>query len=196
MVTSVGTRVFAISGAYRGDDSAVFLDIVVSDNDIRAPAKPIKEQHGIIVSAVDKIAEHIPDIGHVIKDYNNELYRIREKDPSFRGATLLANDWIRVIMSDVLSSLLNTNPTLEIRRHSCFASRGSMLLSLTTVVIIPDTNGRRCVGIKRSERIIRHGVMTKSRQSMPKTGRFHGKAMGLSIHGITVLKRVLFKRFD
>ena len=98
------------TGAYRGDNFAVFLDIVVSNNDVRAPAKLIKEQHGIISSVVDKIAEHIPDIGHVIKVYNNELYRIREKDPSFRGATLLANDRIRVIMSDVLSSFVEYKP--------------------------------------------------------------------------------------
>jgi len=79
---------------------------VVSNNDVRAPAKLIKEQHGIIGSAANKIAEHIPDIGCIIEDCNNELYRIRENDPSFRGAKLLANDRIRAIMSDVLSSFV------------------------------------------------------------------------------------------
>lgn len=61
-------------GKYRGDDSAVFLDLVVADNDVRAPNNLIKEQHDIIGKAADGVAEHIPDIGHVIKDCNNELY--------------------------------------------------------------------------------------------------------------------------
>ena len=89
-------------GNYRGDNSAVFLDICVSDNDVNAPKHFIKEQHDIIGDASDGLAEHFPDIDHVIKDCSNELYRIREKDPSFKGVNLLENNRIRAIMADVI----------------------------------------------------------------------------------------------
>ena len=60
-------------GNYRGDDSAVFLDIFVADNDVRAPMNLIKEQFDVIEDHAEDVAEHIPNIGHVIKDCNNEL---------------------------------------------------------------------------------------------------------------------------
>ena len=111
--TEAGRRLlFDDDGNYRGDYSAVFLDVVVSDNDVRAPENFIKEQHSIIGDASAGLAKHIPDIGHVIKDCNNELYCIRERDPSFRGVNLLENNRIRAIMSDVLTAFKEYQPNI------------------------------------------------------------------------------------
>ena len=70
-------------GKYRGDDVSVFGRRVHSDNDTRAPTKMIKVQNEIIGEAADGIAEHRPDIGHIIKNTSGEFFGIREKDSSF-----------------------------------------------------------------------------------------------------------------
>ena len=49
-------------GNYRGDDTAVFLSKVHSDNDTRAPNNFIQTQNDIIGLDVDKLAEHHPDM--------------------------------------------------------------------------------------------------------------------------------------
>ena len=40
--------IFDEYGEYRGEDSSVFLDVVVSDNDVNAPQNLILEQHDFI----------------------------------------------------------------------------------------------------------------------------------------------------
>ena len=117
------------NGDYRGDDSAVFLNVVVSDNDVNAPTNFIREQYEIIGEAAEGKAEHIPDIGHVIKDCNNELYRLRERDPSFRGVNLLENSRIRAIMADVLTAFLEYKPDIgdEQAQLKCLKRIGAVI---------------------------------------------------------------------
>lgn len=187
---------FDDAGNFRGEDSAVFLDVVVADNDVRAPSNLIKEQHSILGEPASGRAEHIPDIGHVIKDCNNELFGIREKDPSFKGVNLLQNERIRAIMGDVTSALHELKDKIE-----------------------DDAAQRKC--LRRIEAVVPHHCGDHSKCRWPevcgytrikaenpgwskeevnaeyaKTSRFPGKTMGLSSHGIKVLMRVLFKRFD
>ena len=188
--------IFDEYGEYRGEDSAVFLDVVVSDNDVNAPRNLIREQHDIIGEPADGIAEHIPDIGHVIKDCNNELYRIREKDPSFRGVNLLENNRIRAIMADVLSAFVEYNPILGDKK-----ARKKCLKRIDAVVMHHCGDHSKCkwsdvCGYTKIKTENPSWTEAQIHAEHAKTGRFHGKAMGLSHHGIAVLKRVLFKRFD
>ena len=51
-------------GQYAGDDIAIFVDILVADNDTWSPKKFIHVQHQIIVTPAENKAEPFPDLGH------------------------------------------------------------------------------------------------------------------------------------
>ncbi len=183
-------------GNYRGDDSAVFLDIVVSDNDVNAPTNFIQAQCDIIGDAANDLAEHIPDIGHVIKDCNNELYRIRDKEPSFRGINLLENSRIRAIMADVLTAFQEY--TLHIGDEK---ARTKCLKRIRAVIPHHCGDHSKCewddvCGFLKIKNENPTWTLDQVLAQYAKKGRFNGKKMGLSHHGIHVLQRVLFKRFD
>lgn len=183
-------------GNYRGDDSAVFLDVIVADNDVRAPSNLIKAQHDIMGDVTDGLAEHIPDIGHVIKDCNNELFHMREKDKSFRGANLLENKRIRAMMADVLTCFQEYKPHIgdDAERTKCLRRINA---------IVPHHCGKhhRCeweevCGYLKIKNNNPTWTETQIQEEYARTGRFGGKVMGLSQHGINAIKKVLFKRFD
>ena len=56
---------------YVGDDIAIFVDILVADNDTRYPKKFIQSQHQIIGTPADNKVEHFPYLGNTIKNCSN-----------------------------------------------------------------------------------------------------------------------------
>ena len=50
-----------------GDDIAIFVDVLVADNDTRSPKKFIQSQHQIIGKPANNKAEHFAELGHKIK---------------------------------------------------------------------------------------------------------------------------------
>ena len=47
------------------------------------------------------MAEHHPDLGHVIKDQNNAFYKLRSSNPSWNGQDLLSNQRIKSMHTDM-----------------------------------------------------------------------------------------------
>ena len=88
-------------GNYVGDNRAIFAKVVTSDNNTRAPFRFIREQNQLIGTSVDNLAEHLPDIGHVMKCENNALFKIRQDDKSYSGVNLLSNLRIKSLVSDI-----------------------------------------------------------------------------------------------
>ena len=58
---------------YVGDDIAIFVDILVADNDTRSPNKFIQSQHQIIGTPANNKAEQFTDLSHTIKNYRDKL---------------------------------------------------------------------------------------------------------------------------
>lgn len=89
------------NGAYRGDDIAIFCLDCNSDNDTRASQAIIREQNEIMGTAADDLADHVPDLGHVLKCLSNSLFKLREVHKSLKGANCLSNLRIKAIVRDV-----------------------------------------------------------------------------------------------
>lgn len=183
-------------GEYIGDDLAIFADITVGDNDVRTPKEFIAEQQRIIGPEVEGIAEHMPDIGHVIKDCSNNFYKIRDTDPSFRGKDLLENARIRAIMGDVRSafSFYHEHIGENSKRDECEGRIHA---------IIPHHCGdhSKC----KWDDVCNHLKLQREHPGWSneqieveyaKCARFGGRQMGLSDRGVKVLSKVLFERFD
>ena len=71
----------------------------------KAPSNFIQEQNRLIGPSSDGLAEHVPDAGHVMKNYSNALYDIRKKDPSFSGKDLLENTRVKAFVVDTRTAL-------------------------------------------------------------------------------------------
>ena len=69
------------------------------------PKKYIAEQNRLLGPALDDLAQHVPDIGHVLKNCSNGLYGIKKNDTSFSGKNLLENARIKAFIVDVHISL-------------------------------------------------------------------------------------------
>jgi len=74
------------------------------------PTNFIIEQNRIIGPASDNLAEHVPDIGHSMKNCSNNLYDIRKKDSSFSGKNLLENTRIKAFIVDIRTALNEYKP--------------------------------------------------------------------------------------
>ena len=88
-------------GKYLGDDQVVFCRTIQAGNDTRAPSAFIQDQNVIIGSAADRLAEHTPDRGHVIKCCDNQLHKTKKEDPLLRGVHALTNLRIKALNSDI-----------------------------------------------------------------------------------------------
>ena len=107
------------------DDVAIFGDRLVTDCDTRGSIKFIGLQNEIIGSAADCVAEHIPDIGHVIKYVSNGFYKLKEKNKELSGVGLLDVSHIKAISADVSrhlraynivhKSISNSNESYELK---------------------------------------------------------------------------------
>lgn len=89
------------NGAYIGDDLAIFCLECHSDNDTRASQAIIKAQNEFIGLSADDLGDHLPDLGHVIKNLSNLLFKLRDVDTSLRGVNCLHNLRIKAIVRDV-----------------------------------------------------------------------------------------------
>ena len=69
------------------------------------PTNFIAEQNRIIGPVSNGLAEHVPDIGHVLKNCSNGIYDIKKKDSSFSGKNLLENTRIKAFIVDIRSAL-------------------------------------------------------------------------------------------
>ena len=92
---------FDKNGMPRSADTCTVMSQVIADNDTRGPKNAIKRQNSILGNVADGIAEHFPDLGHVIKNSSNEFFTTRDKDPSFKGKQCLTNEKIKSIHSDI-----------------------------------------------------------------------------------------------
>ena len=90
---------------YWGDEIAIFIDVLVADNDTRSQKKFIQSQHKIIGTPADNKAEHFPDLGHTIKNCSNKFYALKNKNNEFRGKNLLDPTRIRSIMGYIKKCL-------------------------------------------------------------------------------------------
>ena len=57
---------FDKNGMPRSADTCTVMSQVIADNDTRGPKNAIKRQNSILGNVADGIAEHFPDLGHVI----------------------------------------------------------------------------------------------------------------------------------
>ena len=82
--TEVGKRLLLNEyDQYVGDDIAIFVDILVVDNNTRSPNKFIQVQHQIIGIIADNKVEHFPDLGHTIQNCSNNFYALKIKAMNF-----------------------------------------------------------------------------------------------------------------
>jgi hypothetical protein len=70
------------NGTYLGDDLAIFCLECHSDNDTRASQAIIQAQNEFIGLSADDLSDHLPDVGHVIKNLSNLLFKLRDVDKS------------------------------------------------------------------------------------------------------------------
>ena len=78
---------------------------IYADNDTRSPAAMIKEQNKIIGPNSNSKASYSPDFGHIIKIFNNEMYKLKATDRSYKGVRLLSNTRITSIHSNIRSAI-------------------------------------------------------------------------------------------
>ena len=70
---------FNKDGSMKSTEEAIFADAICSDGDTRGSFKFIDRQVELLGECVKNIAEHIPDIGHLIKCISNGFYTFKEK---------------------------------------------------------------------------------------------------------------------
>lgn len=89
----------------RDASTCIFINNVGTDNDASGPNNLIAKQHKIIGSAADNMAEYIPDGNHTSKSTSNEIYKLCQKDPSFKGANRLCPTHIKSIIADIKKAI-------------------------------------------------------------------------------------------
>lgn len=186
-------------GEYVGDDLAIFCVNLNSDNDATLPNKFIEVQNRIIGEAADGKAEHIPDGGHVTKCQNNEFFRIREKDPSFKGNHALSNLRIRSLNSMVkrpIKKYREAGVGNEAARKKCLDQIGAVIThSCGDHSKCFDEEFCTHLKVKRE-----HPDWSNEeiQSEVAKTTRlpFGGKNMSLSNKGIATLESALSKRYN
>ena len=175
----------------------MFAMRVHSDNDTRVHNRFTSTQNEIIGHAADGIAEHRPDLGHIIKNTSGESFTLRDEDTSFCGKGLLENGRILSIMADTRHAITEYHDHLgdpDERKKGIDQIMG----------IIPHHCGdhSKCVypehcrylSIKKD-----NPDMTEEEvlQKLAETSLCHGgTCMDLSEDGSEQLKNVLIKRFN
>jgi hypothetical protein len=86
-------------GNPRGPDTACF-------GDAGAVKAFMKKQNEIMGMIADGESIYVPDLGHTIKNNNNnDTYKMREQDPSFKGTNCLTNPHIKSLQSDITKAV-------------------------------------------------------------------------------------------
>jgi hypothetical protein len=116
-------------GKYVGNDRAIFVKEIHADNDTRSPAAMIKEQNKIIGPTSNSKASYSPDFGHIIKNCNNEMYKLKATDRSYEGVRLLSNTRITSIHSDIRSAIKDYHARLgdDTARNECIQQISAMI---------------------------------------------------------------------
>lgn len=183
-------------GKPRDASTCVFIDQVVADNDTSGPNNFIEKQHQILGSVVDNKAEHFPDIGHTVKNSSNEMYKLRDKDTSFRGKNCLSNMRIKSISSDITKAVKEYSNYVgdEVKRNEC-------LDQLRTIIRHHCNDHSHC----KQEKFCSH---LKVRNEHPdwsedevnaeaiSRSKRHKTSMDLSEEGIMILEKIINKRFN
>ena len=125
-------------GNYRGDDLAIFAAQTITDCDTRTSKKLIQEQAEIIGNAAIGKADHSPDIGHVIKEVNNMLYKVRSKDSSLTGGTCSVTRELKAFTLTFVGPFLIILMKLEIKYLNSNVYNKLGLSFVTTVAIIQN----------------------------------------------------------
>ncbi|KAL7541261.1 hypothetical protein ACHAWF_006894 [Thalassiosira exigua] len=184
-------------GNYRGDDEAIIFNEIIHDNDTRSPKRAIQCQLDIVGDSVSELAEHTPDLGHVIKDTNNDLYGIRTKNPSFNGKHMLSNERIKSIHSDL------RKPVSEYSLHLGNESARTICLEVCHA-IIRHHNGDHSL-CKHDEYCTYRQVRSANPSSTEEDVRLEtarqslrhgGRTMDLSENGVILLESIIKKRFN
>mmetsp|Transcript_41972 Transcript_41972/g.88105 ORF Transcript_41972/g.88105 Transcript_41972/m.88105 type:complete len:460 (+) Transcript_41972:37-1416(+) len=184
------------SGTPRDAKTCVFIDTVVADNDTRGPSNFVKEQNNIIGSLADGKAEIIPDLPHTVNNNNNEFHALMEKDPTFRGRQALTNVRVKSIQADITAAVKAYHPHVgnSMERAKCLKQLGA---------IIKHHCGdhSRCDQVKfctYSQVKSDHPDWTEEqiREESQKKSKRQKSIMDLSEWGISVLERIIAKRFN
>lgn len=183
-------------GKPRDASTCVFINQVVADNDTSGPNNFIGKQHEILGSVVDNKAEHFPDIGHTVKNNSNEMYKLRDKDTSFRGKNCLSNQRIRSISSDITKAVKEYSNHVghDVKRTEC-------LEQLRTIIRHHCNEHTYCKHEKFCSYIkVRNDnpEWTEDEVNTEAINRSkrHKTAMDLSEEGIIVLEKIINKRFN
>ena len=183
-------------GEIRDASTCVFVDQLIADNDTSGPNNFIARQHAILGSVVDNKAEHFPDIGHTVKNSSNEMYKLRDKDTSFRGKNCLSNTRIKSISSDITKAVKDYNPYVgdEVKRKEC-------LDQLRTIIRHHCNDHSLCKQEKFCSHLkVQNEHPTWSKKEIEaeaiKRSKRHKTHMDLSSEGIYVLEKIINKRFN
>lgn len=182
------------SGKYHGDDVAIFVDQVVADNDTRGPDNFIATQAEIIGPNADGIADHLPDIGHVIKLISNSLYKVRAVDPSFSGKDLLEPPRIRAMMADLRRALSKYSGHIgvEIERKECIKIINAIVPHHCGDHSACNISVCKFLQIKKE---CAGWTDQQVKEEHAKGSRFKGRYMALSTRGTAVLQEIFLSRF-
>ena len=184
-------------GNYRGDDVAIFAAETITDCDTRTSKKLIQEQAEIIGDAAIGKADHSPDIGHVIKDVNNMLYKVRSKDSSFNGRYLLSNERIKSIHTDLRRPISDYSNEIgnQVSQQQCLQQIGSIIRhhcgdhSKCTVQ-------KYCTYLQVKTENPTWDEEQLKVECARRSNRHGGRSMDLSEKGILKLEAILDKRFN
>ena len=111
-------------------------------------------QNEIIGCAADRVAEHIPDIGHFIKCVSNGFYKLKEKNKEFSGVGLLDVSRIKAVSADVSrhlreynivrKSISNSNESHELKKDNTKVGRNTCLSRIDLIIYHHCDNHEFC----------------------------------------------------
>ena len=96
-------------GSMKSTEEAIFADAICSDGDTRGSFKFIDRQVELLGECVKNIAEHIPDIGHLVKCISNGFYTFKDKNKIYGGVNMLDVLRIKSISADVSRHIRDYN---------------------------------------------------------------------------------------
>jgi hypothetical protein len=151
----------------------------------------------LIGPSSNKIAEHVPDIGHVMKNASNAFYGIRNKDASFAGKNLLENTRIKAFVVHNRTALNEYKTRIGIE-----SDRQKILDKIYVIVTHHCGNHLNCrwTNVCHYKEIKDHHpgwTEKRAQEEYAKDAiRFGGRYMDLSDYGIDRLEKEIKSRFN
>lgn len=183
-------------GTPRDASTCVFIDKLCADNDTSGPNNFIAKQHEILGSAVDNMAEHIPDGNHRAKGNSNEFYSVCKKDPSFKGKNGLCPNRIRSITADVNKAVKHYAP------HVGNAEKRDECLLQLRAIIHHHCNNHSCCKLEKfctNLKVRNEHPEWNEDQVLEETlnrSKRHKSYMDLTDEGIELLEKIILKRYN